>query len=74
MVQWVFRSIAKGGYDELFFFKLLHKWCNKDHGMSYPVCGMVHIKEPLLLIRKRAHEVATAGLLFHYLSGPLPYA
>ena len=23
-----------------------------DSGMCYPVCGMVHIKEPLLLIRK----------------------
>ena len=27
-------------------------WCNKGCGMCYPVCGMVHIKEPLLLIRK----------------------
>ena len=42
------------------------------HGMCYPVCGMVHIKEPLLLIRKVAHVVA-ADFLFHYLSGPLPY-
>ena len=25
---------------------------NKGCGMCYPVCGMVHIKEPLLLIRK----------------------
>ena len=25
-------------------------WCNKGCGMCYPVCGMVHIKEPLLLI------------------------
>ena len=24
-----------------------------SHGMCYPVCGMVHIKEPLLLIGKR---------------------
>ena len=24
----------------------------KDCGMYYPVCGMMHIKEPLLLIRK----------------------
>ena len=29
-----------------------HDWCNKDHGMCYPVCGMVHIKEPLLLTGK----------------------
>ena len=27
-------------------------WCNKGRGMCYPVCGMVHIKEPLLLIGK----------------------
>ena len=31
---------------------VLHDWCNKGHGMCYPVCGMVHIKEPLLLIDK----------------------
>ena len=29
-----------------------HDWCNKGHGMCYPVCGMMHIKEPLLLIGK----------------------
>ena len=26
--------------------------CKKGRGMCYPVCGMVHIKEPLLLIGK----------------------
>ena len=31
---------------------VLHDWCNKGRGMCYPVCGMVHIKEPLLLIGK----------------------
>ena len=30
----------------------ISRWCNKGCGMCYPVCGMVHIKEPLLLIRK----------------------
>ena len=29
---------------------VLHDWCNKGRGMCYPACGMVHIKEPLLLI------------------------
>ena len=28
---------------------VLHNWCNDD--MYYPVCGMVHIKDHLLLIR-----------------------
>ena len=30
----------------------LHDWCNKDRGMCYPLCGIVHIKVPLLLIGK----------------------
>ena len=34
------------------FQPVLHDWCNKGHGMCYPVCGMVHIKDPLLLIDK----------------------
>ena len=32
------------------FQPMLHNWCNKGRGMCYPVCGMVHIKAPLLLI------------------------
>ena len=34
------------------FQPVLHNWCNKGCGMCYPVSGMLHIKEPLLLIRK----------------------
>ena len=34
------------------FQPVFHDWCNKGCVMYYPVCGMVHIKEPLLLIRK----------------------
>ena len=34
------------------FQPVLHDWCNNDRGMYYPVCGMMHIKEPLLLIGK----------------------
>ena len=40
-------------YDPLSYFSfqpLFKRWCNKGRGMCYPVCGMVHIKEPLLLI------------------------
>ena len=56
MVQWVVRSILHG-VDPLSYFSfqpVLHDWCNKGCGMCYPVCypGMVHIKEPLLLIDK----------------------
>ena len=53
---------------ELFLFQLvLHDWCNKGRGMCYPVCVMVHIKEPLLLI---GTYVAAAGFLSHYQNGP----
>ena len=38
--------------DTMSYFSLLHDWCNKGCGMCYPVCGMMHIKEPLVLIRK----------------------
>ena len=54
MVQWVIRSILHG-VDPLSYFSfqpVLHDWCNKGPDMCYPVCGMVHIKEPLLLIDK----------------------
>ena len=34
------------------FQPVLHDWCNKGHVMCYPVSGMVHIKEALLLIGK----------------------
>ena len=43
------------------FLTVLHDWCNKGCGMCYPVCGMVHIKGPLLLIR---NLLPPHGLLF----------
>ena len=48
MVRWVVGSIVHGGPIEL----LLYGWYTKGRDMCYPVCGMVHIKEPLLLIEK----------------------
>ena len=53
-MRWVVGSILPG-VDPLSYFSfqpMLHDWCNKGRGMCYPVCGMVHIKEPLLLIGK----------------------
>ena len=35
-----------------YIWPLLHNWCNKRCGMDYPVCGMVHINDSLLLIGK----------------------
>ena len=39
------------------FQAVLHNWCTKYRGVCYSVCGMVHIKEPLLLIEKRSSWV-----------------
>ena len=51
--RWVIESIPYCGPIEIFLVHPVpHNWCNKGHGMCYPVCGMVHIKEPLLLIGK----------------------
>ena len=49
------------------FQPVLHDRYNKDRGMFYPVCGMMNIKEPLLLIGK------SCPCDDSYLSGPLPY-
>ena len=71
MVRWVVGSILHG-VDPLSYFAfqpVLHDWCNKGRGMCYPVCGMMHIKEPLLLIEKSNH-VAEAGFLSLYQYGP----
>ena len=56
MVGLVVGSILHG-VDPLSYFSfqpVLHDWCNKDCGMYYPVCGMMHIKELLLLIGKNS--------------------
>ena len=43
------RSFMVDSLSYFSFQSVLHDWCNKGHGMCYPVCGMMHIKEPLLL-------------------------
>ena len=72
MVLWVVESILHG-VDTLSYFSfqpLLHDSYNKGRGMCSPVCGMVHIKEPLLLIGKLVAYVVAAGFLSHYQNGP----
>ena len=48
MIGTIFPSLFIEGYFSL--QPVLHEWCNKGRGMYYPVCGMMHINEPLLLI------------------------
>ena len=48
------------------FQPVLHDSCNKGRGMCDLVCGMMHVKEHLLLIGKSS---LCSG---SYLSGPLP--
>ena len=53
------RAFAHGSFDRSFmvnplsyfsFKPVFHDLCNKGRDMCYPINGMVHIKEPLLLI------------------------
>ena len=56
MVRWVIGSILHG-VDPLSYFSfqpVVHDWCNKSRGMYCSVCGVMHIKEPVLLIGKRS--------------------
>ena len=55
-----------------FSFKpVLHYWCNKGRSICYPGCGMVHIKEALLLIGKSS---GGSEFLLSLLQGcPTPY-
>ena len=57
-------------YNYLSVQPVLHDWCNKGRGMCYPVCGMVHIKEPLLLMGKSSPCSGGKGFPLS-LSGPL---
>ena len=81
----VVRSFAHGamgrridpswGWAPLSYFSfqpVLHNWRNKGRGMCYTVCGMVHIKEPLLLIGKSS-PCGGSRFFSHYLSGLLSY-
>ena len=55
MVRWVVGSILHGGPIELFLVPASDpQLVYKCRGMCLPVCGMVHIKEPLLLIGKNS--------------------
>ena len=71
-VRWVVGSIPYGGLIELFFLfqSVPHDWCNKGHGMCYPVCGMVHIKRS----KRVAHVVALFSLAeWSFATCPKPY-
>ena len=65
------RQIDPVMVDPLTYFSfqpVLHDLCDKGCGMCYPVCGMIHIKEPLLLTERVAH-VVPVSFLSRYLTG-----
>ena len=59
------------------FQPVLHDWCNKGRGVCYPVCGIVHIKAPLLLTEKSSPCGCTGFLLslseWSFTICPTPY-
>ena len=42
---------------------MLHDWCNKNRGMCYLVCGLVHIKKNLGANRKEYLIIKVNDLL-----------
>ena len=48
---------------------MIHDWCNIGRGVCYPVCGMVHIKQPLLLIGKSSLCSGVSGFSFSLSEG-----
>ena len=67
MVRWVIVLILHGvdPLSYLSFQPVLHYWYNKGHDMCYPeIQGIMHIKEPLLLIGKVTHVKILTNLYF----------
>jgi len=50
--EWVLRKAQWVGVYHL-HRPVFHNWFNKGRGMCYSVCGIVHIKDPLLFIEKQ---------------------
>ena len=46
------QSLMMDSLNYFSFQPVFYDLCNKGCGMCCPVCGMVHIKDPLLLIEK----------------------
>ena len=42
----------------------IHDWYSRGCGTCYPVCGMMHIKDPLLQIKKSSPYSGGSRLLF----------
>ena len=69
IAQWIIGSIPHCGPIELFLYQPVF---HKGYGMCYPISGMVHIKDPVLLIRKSNPCSGDSGFPFPYLNGPIP--
>ena len=65
------RNFMVDPFNYISFQPVLHDWCNKGCGICYLVYGMMHIKEPLLLIEKNS-SCCSSGFPLS-LSGLLPY-
>ena len=74
MVRWVVGSILHvDPLNYCSFQPVFHDSFNKDSGMYYPVCGVVHIKEHLLLIEKSSPCGDSSRFPLSLLNDPLPY-
>ena len=58
------RSLMVDPLSYFSFQPVLQNWYKKGCDMCYPVCGMIHIKDSLLLIRKSIPHSGSIGFLF----------
>ena len=53
------------------FQPVLYDWCNKDSGMCYPVCGMMHIKDLLLPVENISFFAFAIRMVLYHMSDVL---
>ena len=75
MVLWAVGSMPHGGPIELFLVPASAPRLdyNKGRDVSYRVCGMVHIKDPLLLSEKSSPCSGDSGFPLSLFECPTPY-
>ena len=42
---------VSGSFQLFFFYPEVHSWCNKDHGLYYPIHEIVHLKDPIKFMK-----------------------
>ena len=75
-ILWTLKNVSVDPLIYFSFHPVLNNWCTKAHSMYYPVCQMVHRKEPLLLIIKSTCSICMFPISlpeWSFTICPMPY-